>query len=168
MRKDGSCSLIDASAVNVNSFVQCQKPAANSVIQESMSKALATKQELAAAPSLDAVLKEWLQSLKATGASKEVTSVVLASHGCHAVDFKCIYWCLKRAQLDPYAVMHEAGVIGVLDTTKLVKLLPQAVYNLLPPTEKAKAAAAKGNGEEELDAMRAYMLANPMLQLSQL
>ena len=144
MYKDRSCSLIHGSAANVDSFVQCQQPAANHFIQESMSKALATKEKLATAPALDGVLKEWLQSLKATGASKGVTSVVLASHGCHAVDFKFIYWSLKRANLDPYAVMSEAGVVGVLDTTKLVKLLPEAVYNLLPPTEKAKAAAAKG------------------------
>ena len=73
MYKDRSCSLIHGSAANVDSFVQCQQPAANHFIQESMSKALATKEKLATAPALDGVLKEWLQSLKATGASKGVS-----------------------------------------------------------------------------------------------
>ena len=130
-------SLISVPDVNVNSMVHCLVPAANEKADRDMRKAGATPQALAAAPELGALLCRWLEALKAFG-----LPVVVAAHGAFTVDFKLACWSLKRAGHDPYQTFQQAHVIAVLDTTKLVKLLPRTTYELLPKTDAAKKAEA--------------------------
>jgi hypothetical protein len=140
----GLAILEDDQQLSVNSLTQCCKEPTE-YVRGMQLKAKVTKQALATAPLLKDVVDGWLAALTSIATAGDTpTPVVLAGHGSHSVDFKLLFWSLKRAGLDPYQTLHDAGVLGVLDTTKLIRNLPQCTRELLPLTHAAVEASKRG------------------------
>lgn len=101
----------------------------------------ATPDRLLAARTLPEVLSTWVERVQ--GFKKAATEpVVLAGHNAFSVDWKIMYWCMVKAEMDAYGALAGLGVVGVLDTLILAKHLPEAEQQKLSKTDKGNTSYA--------------------------
>ena len=101
----------------------------------------ATAERLVQAPTLTTVLEGWVERIK--GYKRDASEpVILAAHNGWAVDWTVTYWCMVKAGMDAYGILRGLGVLGVLDTERLAKHLPERAQAKLSLTAGGKPSFA--------------------------
>ena len=120
-----------------SSFVRHSKPMTKwvreNIAEAGPAERQATSERLVQAPPLCEVITKWFAAVKAAKKSP-MDPVILAAHNGHSVDWTVTYWAMVRAGMDAHAVLSDLGVVGVLDTLKLAKMLPESEVSKLAKT----------------------------------
>ena len=112
-------------------------------------KARINDKALQAAPPLADAVTGWFKAIQRARADHPV---VLAAHDAFNTDGKTLIMGLKKAGVDPRRVFGDAGVVGLLETRKLVKGLPTSTlgrikerHASLTDSEMNAVGGAQGN-----------------------
>jgi hypothetical protein len=108
--------------------------------KKNLAAARITAQMLAAAPTFSDVISRWLRRLKDVANGRPV---VLAAHDAFNTDMKTLVWGMRTAGMDPYDRLREAGVVAVLETRRVCKLLPSNIQTALQNAHKQRLSKDK-------------------------